>query len=128
MDYLNKNLVSRYPTKAPPVPVDEWITKPGVPANAPKPTSPAFGLVEGEAQRWLRGEITAAKIPAAKWTTQEWLHFLKSLPESLDPKRMAELDEGFHLTRSGNSEIAFQWLVMSIRNRYEAASPRLEEF
>ncbi len=128
LDYLNKNLVSRYPTKAPSVPVDEWITKPGVPASAPKPTSPAFGKVEAEAQRWLRGEISAAKIPTAKWTTQEWLHFLKSLPENLDRAKMEELDKAFHLTRSGNSEIAFQWLVMAIRNRYEPAYPKLEEF
>ena len=41
---------------------------------------------------------------------------------------MAELDQAFHLTQSGNSEIAFQWLMMSIRNRYEPAYPRLEEF
>jgi len=41
---------------------------------------------------------------------------------------MAELDRAFHLTRTGNSEIAFQWLLMSIRNRYEPANPRLEEF
>ena len=41
---------------------------------------------------------------------------------------MAELDEAFHLTQSGNSEIAFQWLMMSIKNQYESAYPRLEEF
>lgn len=41
---------------------------------------------------------------------------------------MAELDKAFHLIRSGNSEIVFQWLLMSIRNRYEPAYSRLEEF
>ena len=41
---------------------------------------------------------------------------------------MAELDQAFHLTQSGNSEIAFQWLLMSIHNKYEPAYPRLEEF
>lgn len=41
---------------------------------------------------------------------------------------MRQLERAFHLTRSGNSEIAFQWLLMSIRNRYEPAYPRLEEF
>ena len=41
---------------------------------------------------------------------------------------MDELDKAFNLTRSGNSEIAFQWLLMSIRNRYEPAYARLEEF
>ena len=128
LDYLNKHLVNRYPTKAPPVPVDEWITKPGVPASAPKPTSPAFGKVEAEAQRWLRGEIPAAGIASARWTTQEWLHFLKSLPENLDRTKMEELDKAFQLTSSGNSEVAFQWLVMAIRNRYEPANAKLEEF
>ena len=41
---------------------------------------------------------------------------------------MGELDRAFKLTRSGNSEIAFQWLMMSIRNQYEPAYSRLEEF
>ena len=127
-DYLDKNLVSRFPTKPPSVPVDEWITKPGVPASAPQPSSPAFAQVEQEAQRWLRNEIPAAKIASSKWSTQEWLHFLKSLPEDLDRQKMTELDEAFHLTPSGNSEIAFQWLVMSIRRGYEPANARLEEF
>ena len=41
---------------------------------------------------------------------------------------MGDLDRAFNLTRSGNSEIAFQWLMMSILNNYEPAYPRLEEF
>jgi hypothetical protein len=41
---------------------------------------------------------------------------------------MGELDRAFKLTRSGNSEIAFQWLLMSIKNNYEPGYPRLEEF
>ena len=45
-----------------------------------------------EAHRWVRREVTAAKVPVAKWTTHEWLHFLKALPAELDVKRMAELD------------------------------------
>jgi leukotriene A-4 hydrolase/aminopeptidase len=128
LDYLKKNLLNKYPSLAARVPVDEWIYKPGLPSNAPKPTSPAFSRVEEQAKRWLQGEIPAAQIPVAKWTTQEWLHFLNSLPQKLDRKQMEELDQAFHLTRSGNSEIAFQWLVMSIRNRYEPAYPRLEDF
>ncbi len=41
---------------------------------------------------------------------------------------MAELDKAFNLTTRGNSEIAFQWMMMSIRNSYAPAFPRLEEF
>ncbi len=128
LDYLQQNLLDKFPNLAARVPVDEWINKPGIPANAPQPSSPAFSRVEKQAKLWLRGEIPVARIPAAKWTTQEWLHFLKSLPQELDLKKMGELDQAFKLTRSDNSEIAFQWLLMSIRNRYQAAYPRLEEF
>jgi leukotriene-A4 hydrolase len=144
--YLKQNLIDKHPTHAPPVPVDEWINKPGIPASAPKPTSPAFALVEQQAKRWLSREIGAERIQTARWTTQEWLHFLKFVQDAFAPpagaggpagtqlsetekvKLMTELDRAFNLTRSGNSEIAFQWLLMSIRNQYQPASARLEEF
>jgi leukotriene-A4 hydrolase len=147
--YLKQNLLDKYPALAARVPVDEWISKPGLPASAPKPTSPAFARAEEQAKRWLRGEISATQIPAARWTTQERLHFLKFMQSALEPppsaggpadasatqlsqteilRLMGELDRAFNLTRSGNSEIAFQWLLMSIRNKYEPAYPRLEEF
>jgi leukotriene A-4 hydrolase/aminopeptidase len=147
--FLKQNLLDRYPALAAKVPVDEWIYKPGVPANAPKPTSPAFAQVELQARRWLSHEVPATGIAASKWTTQEWLHFLKFVQESFAPppaagapagasstqlsgtekiNLMGELDRAFRFTRSGNSEVVFQWLLMSIRNHYEAAYPRLEEF
>jgi leukotriene-A4 hydrolase len=145
--YLKQNLTRKYPALAARVPVDEWINKPGLPASAPKPSSPAFARVEEQAQHWLRREVAAEKLPTAKWTTQEWLHFLTFVQDEVSTgsgsdrvsnptvrvgvssaARMEELDQAFHLTRSGNSEIAFQWLLMSIRNRYEPAYPRLEEF
>ena len=135
--YLKQNLLDRYPALAARVPVDEWINQPGIPSSAPQPTSPAFARVEAEGKRWLRGEITVSQLPTPKWTTHEWLHFLQSLERNAGAApvssgspavRMAELDRVFHLTRSGNSEIEFQWLLMSIRNRYEPAYPRVEEF
>ncbi len=128
LEYLRKNLLDRYPNLAARVPVDEWINKPGLPPSAPKAESQAFSLVERQAKSWLKGEVAAARIPVTKWTTQEWLHFLRSLPQQLERQKMAELDQAFRLTQSGNSEIAFQWLMMSIRNAYEPAYPRLEEF
>jgi leukotriene A-4 hydrolase/aminopeptidase len=134
--YLKANLLDKEPALAARVPIDEWIEQPGLPASAPTPTSPAFSLVEEQAKRWLQGQTTATQIPEAKWTTQERLHFLKFVQSELEPqqnpadkvKRMEELDRAFNLTQSGNSEIAFQWLLMSIRNKYEPANARLEEF
>lgn len=128
ISYLKANLLDKQPQLAMRVPIEEWIYKPGLPVSAPRPVSKAFKYVETEAKGWLAGEIPLAKIETPLWSTHEWLHFLNSLPQTLGPERMAELDKHFQLTRSGNSEIAFQWLLMAIRNRYVAAYPRLEEF
>jgi leukotriene-A4 hydrolase len=73
---------------------------------------------------WLRGK----NIDTAKWSTQEWLHFLRGLPLKLDGGQMRRLDSAWRLTESGNDEILNQWLLMAIRNHYEPAYPRLEEF
>jgi leukotriene A-4 hydrolase/aminopeptidase len=126
--YLKKNLLDQNPELAAKVPIDEWVYKPGVPASAPRPASDAFSKVEKQAAGWMKGETPASKIQSREWTTQEWLHFLRYLPAQLSKEKMAELDQTFQLTRSGNSEIADQWLLMAIRNRYEAAYPRLEEY
>lgn len=126
--YLNKNLLDDSPQLAARVPVKAWINEPGLPAAAPQPRSEAFAPVEREAARWLRGEVKAAQIASSAWTTQQWLHFLKFLPGELSAAQMGELDQAFQLTITGNSEIAFQWLLLSIRHNYEKAFPRLDEF
>ncbi len=107
---------------------DEWIYKAGLPKDAPNPTSAAFEKVETQARDYESGKIAAADVKTKEWTTQEWLHFLQTLPENLGAAKMAELDKAFNLTNRGNSEIAFQWLLMAIKNNYQPANPRIEEF
>lgn len=127
VDYLNRNLLAGNRNSVSRADVEEWIYKAGLPQNAPQPASDAFQKVEAQARNYMSGKA-ANTVQTRGWTTQEWLHFLKSLPPDLGARRMTELDRAFNLTRSGNSEIAFQWLLMSIRNNYAAANPRLEEF
>jgi hypothetical protein len=128
VNYLNKNLLGANPNSVTRADIDEWIYKAGLPKNAPQPKSDAFAKVETQAQSWLRNDITASRIKASAWTTQEWLHFLTGLPDNLGTGKMTELDRTFNLSKIGNSEIAFQWLMMSIKNNYVQAFPRLQEF
>jgi len=127
VDYLRKNLIAQNPQVLI-ADVNEWIEKAGLPKNAPVPQSDAFQKVEVQANNYSSGKIAATAVQTKNWTTQEWLHFLKTMPQKLGATRMAELDEAFNLTKVGNSEIAFQWLLMSIKNDYRAADARLEEF
>ncbi|MEZ5428925.1 MAG: M1 family metallopeptidase [Pyrinomonadaceae bacterium] len=128
VDYLQKNLIDKNPKMVSRADVDQWIEKPGLPDDAPRPASDAFQKVEAQERNWLEGRSAAGDLKTSGWTTQEWLHFLKTMPEDLSAEKMAELDGAFHLTGVGNSEIAYQWLMMSIRRDYRPAYPRLEEF
>jgi aminopeptidase N len=102
LDYLRSALPN-------PIPVDEWIFRPGIPAGAAKPHSDAFDRLA-----W----------PESGWSTHEWLHFLRG-QESPD---MARLDSEFRLTQSGNSEILHQWLLMSVQQNYALGIKQVEPF
>jgi leukotriene-A4 hydrolase len=128
VDYLQKNLLDTSPNIVSRADVDEWIEKAGLPKDAPEPKSDAFTKVEAQANNYLSGKTAANALVTKDWTTQEWLHFLKTMPENFSAEKMADLDGAFNFTKIGNSEIAFQWLMMSIKNKYSAADARLEDF
>ncbi len=128
LTYLKKNLLDENTEAASKIPLEEWMDQAGLPASAPEPQSEAFRKVDMLAERYMKGQTAVKDLPVKQWSTQEWLHFLRALPERLDPARLRDLDAAFGLTRSGNSEIASQWLLMSIRSGYTPAFPRLEDF
>ena len=118
----------RPPAAAEKIDIEEWIEQPGLPERRHEPVSDAFEKIEAQAAEWLAGTAPAEALPAGGWTTQHWLHFLRTLPDELAAGRMAELDRAFRLTSSGNSEILCQWLIMAVRNDYAAADPALARF
>ena len=128
VNYLNSRLLAANPNLITGADLDEWINQAGLPKNAPVPQSDTFAKVAAQAQSFADGQTAPSAIQTKAWTTQEWLHFLTSLPQDLGAAKMAELDKAFSLTNRGNSEIAFQWLLMSIKNDYAAANMRLEQF
>ncbi len=126
--YLEENLLKGDPAKAAKANVQEWLYQPGIPAGAPDPSAATFAKVEELAKDFVSGKTKAAELPAKTWTTQEWLHFLDSLPATTNKEQMKELDAAFALTKSGNSEVIFQWLLLAVKHGYEPAYPRLESF
>jgi leukotriene-A4 hydrolase len=126
--YMRENLLAQSPELAAKIPLDRWVNQPGLPEGAPNPKSDAFGKVEAQASAWVAKTVPAPQLETSGWSTQEWLHFLRALPEKLTAKQMAELDAAFHFTASGNNEILQQWLLISVRNGYAAADARVEEF
>jgi hypothetical protein len=107
--------------------VRRWIYEPGVPASIVYASSDAFAKVDAERARFVAG-TPAAQLATRGWTTQQWQHFLDNLPPRLSSVQLADLDAAFGFTASGNAEIEFSWLRNAVRNRYEPAYGRLEEY
>jgi aminopeptidase N len=107
--------------------LNAWIFTEGLPDNVPTPASDRFAAVEQTIIEWK--QAPTAELPESRgWTTHEWLHFLKNLPDSLTETEMQLLDRIGGFTKSGNAEIITLWLVHAVRNNYEAAYPKLESF
>ena len=127
VQYLNQNLLAGDESLANRVRVNEWINQPGVPDNVPPVRAEAFDVVDRAVAAFRAGTLPT-KDHTAKWSTHEWLHFLRALPDTMSNAQLQALDAEFKFTQSGNSEILFQWLRTAIRNRYEPAFPALERF
>ncbi|HEY0372962.1 MAG TPA: M1 family metallopeptidase [Thermoanaerobaculia bacterium] len=120
--YLKTNL----PDVVQKVDINQWIHGPGIPANAPQPKSEAFTRVEQQAKAFADGGSVDA-IQTEKWSSHERVHFIQSLPV-LPAERMAALDQRFHFSDSGNSEVLSAWLEKSIDARYKGAWPAIDRF
>jgi aminopeptidase N len=124
---VRAHLVGDDPAREQALKLDEWVNKPGLPDNAPVPRSAALDAVATQAKAFATG-ASAASLTSQAWSTQEWLHFLEVLPDSLTRTQLDDLDRTFGLTARGNSEILFSWQRIAIAHRYEPAFPSLERF
>ncbi len=122
----------RLPNKKPGAVSDKefmtWLYEPGIPSFAKATVSPRFQAVDAARETWLAGKLIAKKIPAQKWSTQEWTHFLDNLPKTLPVTKLKELDSAFKLTGTPNGEIAMRWYPITIRSGYEKARPAIAAF
>lgn len=104
--------------------VKEWIYQAGLPASTPKIESYLLTQVDAQLDNFKKGEAVVSK----DWVAQQWLHFLRGLPASLNAAQMAKLDATYKFTESGNAEILDAWLVLAIRHKYAAADAALDRF
>lgn len=108
--------------------VEAWIYGPGLPDGHPVPASDVFDIIDQRTGRWLAGDLAPAELGAGEWSTHEWLHFLRAIPNDIGEEKLAGLDEEFGLTSSDNSEIAAAWFIVAIDHDYRQAFDAMEAF
>ena len=128
LTYADSNLFKSDSTLRAQLKVDEWIYQGGLPSNCPKVVSTRFQRVSSTLKAWSDGAFSLNEVETDDWSSHEWLYFLRELPDSLDVSRLEELDNAFHFTQSGNSEILAAWFMHTIKKGYHPADSRVEEF
>jgi aminopeptidase N len=124
---LHRELSDKDSTLEKKVELAKWVYGPGIPQNAPRADTTRFAAVNRQREAFLAGGA-AGSLQTGKWTTHEWLHFLRKMPQPLTTNQMAQLDAAFHFTTSGNSEIADLWYERAIRAGYKPAYGAMEQF
>jgi aminopeptidase N len=112
--YLKANLLDKYPGKMSEAEARAWIWQPGIPKDAPLPTSARFDSIDKQRGEFLAGKLDAAKLDAKTWNTQEWMYFLDRMPDVPPLDKMKALDAAWHLTGTPNAEIGMRWYAHAI--------------
>jgi len=127
LEYLEKELIKGDETLRNKINANAWIYGPGLPASCPDIKSTELEKA-GKAAADFKSGSDAKSLNTSGWTTHHWVYFLRNLNDSLDNKKMAELDAAFKFTDSGNSEIQCEWYQHAIASKYSVAYPALEKF
>jgi leukotriene-A4 hydrolase len=112
---------------------DSWIYGSGLPEKHPIPVSDLFDKVDEVIKEWAAGKLISKLISqedllTRKWSSHEWLHFIRQLPENMSLEQMQELDDYLQFTYTGNSEVLTAWMVHVIKHEYEPGYQNLENF
>jgi hypothetical protein len=128
IDYLQKNLLAKSPNTVTPAELQAWVREPGIPAFAQRARSRNFGIVNAARIAWSgEGKLPPSSI-TSPWSTQEWMHFLDGMPQTLTPEQMAALDAAYHFTGTPNGELAQRWYPLAVRSGYHAADDAMAAF
>lgn len=127
IDQLQEHLLSQPDVKVDTTKVKEWIYQAGLPEDAIIPQSDKFKLVDKAMQQFLAG-TAPNELNTKDWSSHEWLHFVRSIPDDASVAQMQALDEAFGFTKTGNSEVLAAWLVQAVKHEYQPAYDRLEAF
>jgi leukotriene A-4 hydrolase/aminopeptidase len=107
--------------------VERWIYSTGIPDDIIVVKSARFEKVNQTLKDWEGGK-PAASLDTKNWSSHEWLNFIRNLPTDMTVAQMTELDNAFHFSNSGNSEILAAWFLHVIAHNYTQAYPQMDKF
>lgn len=128
LDYLRQELLAAHPDAVREDELEAWLYAPGIPDYAPQVLSPRLGFVDSARLAWLGSAQLPPPQMTSEWTTQEWIHFLEGMPETLSLEQMAQLDTAYMFSRTPNGELAMRWYPLAVRSGYAIAYEPMDGF
>ncbi len=126
--YLRANLLPKNPTAVTDAELHAWLHESGIPASAKAAHSARFDAVDAARKAWLDSGTPPPADATGKWSTQEWVHFLEGMPDTLTADQATAVDKNYHFSGTPNGEIAMRWYPLAVRSGYTAARPGMESF
>lgn len=116
--------------------LDEWIYTDKIPSKIYKASTKKMKEMEAIANYLSKHEIHQHLVIKNKkyqltreaFTTQEWMHLLRSLPRDMSRKKMSYIDKYIDFNNWNNAEIQTEWFLLSIDANYRPAYPAMEKF
>ena len=125
--FLKTNLLATKPDAVTDAQIQEWLHTEGIPAFAVLPTSDAFAKVEQARDEWLKGgSIDALAKTASAWSTQEWIHFVDSLPRKMEAEPADGARSSVHADRV--EELGDRARLVSVWRSRIATRPRIRRW
>ncbi|MEL1262968.1 M1 family metallopeptidase [Pseudoxanthomonas putridarboris] len=128
LDYAKKNLFAKHPNLVGDDEIQAWIYGPGIPVNAPMAQSRGFSNTDTARIAWLgSGQLPNPQV-TGDWVTQQWVHFIEGMGDTLTIEQLAQLDKAYRFTGTPNGEIAMRWYPLTVRSGYLEARPEIARF
>ena len=133
--FLNERLLNpmriRFNTK-------EWLYEEGLPKNCVKVQSKRFDMIQQYVDLVVDGKnifnrnyVDGKKLQVKsrdQFITQEWLAFIRALPDSLPLQTYRNLDARMNFKNCGNAEIMFEWYMKNIDAGNDKVYPQMKRF
>ncbi|MCH6483313.1 M1 family metallopeptidase [Pseudoxanthomonas sp. LH2527] len=128
LDYARKHLFDKHPNLVSDAEIQAWVYGAGIPANAPQVQSRGFSNTDTARIAWQgSGQLPNKQLTDA-WVTQQWVHFLEGMGDTLTVEQLKQLDDAYRFTGTANGEIAMRWYPLTIRSGYVDARPAIATF
>ncbi len=127
IDLLNDNLIKGDTVISKKINANAWIYESDLPQDKPIINSTRLSKVDSVISNF-QATGTVDKSITNKWSSHEYLYFIRGLSDELSLAQLESLKSNFDFAKSGNSELMAAWFEHVIKHQYKKDYSALEDF